>query len=193
MSKLLGVVLCGGESKRMGSDKGLMTKDGDTWAGLVAVKLRGLNIPVIFSINQNQTESYSSHFSPGQLVVDDIDIAGPLKGLLSTHARYPDDDILLMACDLIDMNQDTLVNLINQYRNNPGFDFFAYHHEYLEPFCAIYTVAGLVPILERAQAHSLEKFSFQTVLREGKTFRIPITDREDFKNYNTIPGHHKEV
>ena len=191
LNKLLGVILCGGESKRMGSDKGLLHKDGQAWVKIIAEKLVSLSIPVVVSINEQQRESYSSLFPSEDLIVDSINIQGPLKGLLSVHQAYPDRDILLMACDLIDMDHQTLTHLIDEY-NSANFDFFAYHENYAEPFCAIYTSRGLKPVLERANEQSLSKFSFHTILNEGKTFRIPITETSPFRNYNTIPGHHRE-
>jgi len=192
MENLLGVILCGGESKRMGSDKGLIEKDGETWAGLAARKLLSLPIPVVVSINEQQHELYSKLFSPDNLIIDSIDIKGPLTGLLSVHEQYPERDIFLMACDLVDMDEATISNLIDQYKSASDFDFFVYQENFAEPFCAIYTSRGLKPVLEKAKAHSLIKFSFQTILDEGKTLRIPITRKSSFRNYNTIPGHHLE-
>ena len=51
MENLLGVVLCGGQSKRMGSDKGLLVKDGKPWAMCIADKLEKAALPVVVSIN----------------------------------------------------------------------------------------------------------------------------------------------
>jgi molybdenum cofactor guanylyltransferase len=191
VNKLLGVILCGGQSKRMGSDKGLLQNDGQVWVKIIAEKLASLAMPVVVSINEHQRESYASLFPSKDLIVDSITIQGPLKGLLSVHQAYPDRDILLMACDLIDMDNQTLTHLIDKY-NSENFDFFVYQENYAEPFCAIYTSGGLKPVLERAKERSLSEFSFQTILNEGKTLRIPITKTSSFRNYNTIPGHHRE-
>jgi len=191
LDKLLGVILCGGESKRMGSDKGLLEKDGQAWVKIIAEKLVSLNLPVVVSINEQQSESYTMLFSRDELIVDNIDIQGPLKGLLSVHQVYPDNDILLMACDIIDMDNRTLTHLIDQY-NSQDFEFFVYQENYAEPFCAIYTSRGLKPVFEKARDHSLSRFSFQTILDKGKTLRIPITTKSPFRNYNTIHGHHRE-
>jgi molybdopterin-guanine dinucleotide biosynthesis protein A len=192
MKNLLGAILCGGESRRMGSDKGLIEQDGKTWAGLVAEKLLALQIPVVISINELQYEAYSKLFASEELIVDNLDLKGPIKGLLSVHQKYPHKDILLMACDLIDMDETTLNNLIVQYRATNEFDFFVYQENFAEPFCAIYTKRGLEPVLGKAQRHSLVKFSFQTILDEGNTLRIPIINKSSFRNYNAIPGHHRE-
>ena len=191
INKLLGVILCGGESKRMGSDKGLLERNGHAWAKIVAKKLVSLKLPVVISINDQQRESYSGIFSSSELIVDSIDIQGPLKGLLSVYQNFPQHDLLLMACDLIDMDSHTLTCLIDQY-NSRDFDFFVYQEDHAEPFCAIYTARGLKPVFKKATDHSLVTFSFQTILNEGNTLRIPITTKSSFKNYNTIPGHHRE-
>ena len=78
--KLLGVILCGGESKRMGSDKGLLQKDGRAWVSIIAEKLVSIGLPVVVSINGQQRESYAGLFSSNDLIVDSIAIQGPLKG-----------------------------------------------------------------------------------------------------------------
>ena len=85
MQNLIGIVLCGGESKRMGKDKGLLLKDNTPWAILVAEKLRSIGLDVAVSINEKQQEAYSAIFPETPLVVDQLSIEGPLNGLLSIH------------------------------------------------------------------------------------------------------------
>jgi molybdopterin-guanine dinucleotide biosynthesis protein A len=87
-NKLLGVVLCGGESKRMGRDKGLLEKDGQSWAATIAGKLAGQGLEVIISINEQQKGPYREIFPDRTLIVDHITIKGPLNGLLSVHQRF---------------------------------------------------------------------------------------------------------
>ena len=61
MENLLGVILCGGESKRMGTDKGLRSIGNTIWAKHVANKLHALHIPIIYSVNQQQVNTYGEH------------------------------------------------------------------------------------------------------------------------------------
>ena len=89
INKLLGVILCGGKSTRMGADKGLLEKNGKAWVKIIAEKLLSLKLPVVVSINNQQREAYANLFSLDELVVDSIDIQGPLKGLLSVHQKFP--------------------------------------------------------------------------------------------------------
>jgi molybdopterin-guanine dinucleotide biosynthesis protein A len=185
--KLLGVVLCGGESKRMGRDKGLLPKDDKTWVQLVADKLSALGIPVVISINQQQLESYGKLFLQEQLVVDSINIDGPLLGILSVHQQYPDKDLLPLACDMIDMNEPTLQELLDVYfQHDDASDFIAFQHDgFLETLGAVYKAKGLAPLLEKAGTSSLQHFSLIRKLDEGKTHRISLHSRAAFHNYNS--------
>lgn len=192
MKNLLGVVLCGGESKRMGTDKGLILKEGETWAQIVASKISSLGLPIVISINERQVEDYGRLFPAEQLVVDHVDINGPLRGLLSVHERFPQNDLLLLACDLIDMDTDTIQNLISVAQSNENHEFYVYeNHGLAEPFCAIYTSNGLKSVYNKALHDGLPQNSFQSVIADGNTQRIMLNNSESFRNYNTMPGHHK--
>ena len=48
MKDILGVLLCGGKSKRIGSDKGLKKIDDKTWAEPIAALFIQLDIPLWF-------------------------------------------------------------------------------------------------------------------------------------------------
>jgi molybdenum cofactor guanylyltransferase len=173
MNNLLGVVLCGGESRRMGRDKGLLLQGNKPWAIYMADKLAPFRMPVVFSINQRQLEAYSALILAGQLVIDSLDLPGPLKGLLSVHRKFPEKDLLLLACDMMDLDDGTIRKMIGTYseemegrprtrswenrpadgpgesseRESPGEspDFFVYQEDHFaQPFCGIYTANGLL-------------------------------------------------
>ncbi|MCC9137481.1 molybdenum cofactor guanylyltransferase [Pontibacter silvestris] len=190
MDKFLGVVLSGGESKRMGRDKGLLPIHDTHWAKFIEQKLLALQIPVVVSVNSMQVESYSKLFSAEQLVVDTVAVEGPLKGLLSVHQKYPECDLLLMACDMIEMETSTLNRLVQVYQANPLFDFCVYQQaEFAEPFGGIYTSDGLKNVMKKLACGTLTKFSMRSVLDTGNTKRVVLehTNRNSFKNYNSLP------
>jgi molybdopterin-guanine dinucleotide biosynthesis protein A len=186
MQNLLGVVLCGGQSKRMGTDKGLMPFNDTIRAKYIAQKLSSLNIPVVFSVNESQLTQYAKHIPVNELIVDNVDVEGPLKGLLSVHTSFPEKDLLLLACDMLDMDERTIRQIIKIYETEPDSDFYVYQDEkYAQPFCGIYTSKKLKQVLLKAEEHAIKQFSMQKVLDEGKTIRLPINDHAIFKNYNT--------
>jgi len=185
MQNLLGVVLCGGQSKRMGSDKGLMPFNDTIRAKYVAQKLSSLIIPVVFSVNESQFTQYAKHIPANELVVDNVDVEGPLKGLLSMHASFPENNLLLLACDMLDLDEHTILQIIKIYETEPGYDFYVYQDEkYAQPFCGIYTAKSLQSLLVKVSKHAVNQFSMQHVLDEGNTKRIPIMDHKAFMNYN---------
>jgi molybdopterin-guanine dinucleotide biosynthesis protein A len=183
-SNLLGVVLCGGESKRMGTDKGLLQLNGKTWSEYIADKLKDQDLPVVISINEQQLEGYNKVFKKDELIVDQLPMHGPLNGLLTVHQQNAQKDILLMACDLIDMDRTTLRELINCYKKNKA-DCFVYEvNNFFEPLCAIYTSAGLQKLSDRLRSGSLVNYSFQHILNNSNTFRLHTSFQTAFTNYN---------
>jgi molybdopterin-guanine dinucleotide biosynthesis protein A len=178
MAALLGVILCGGESRRMGRDKGLIQKDGIPWARHMADKLTPHNLPVVFSVNSWQWDQYTLAL-PGANLVTDGEIAdGPLKGLLSVHEQFPDKDIILLGCDMLDMDSQTIGRLIEEHAKG-GYDFYAYVDKgFFQPLCGIYTSSGL--------NDGIKYISLQQILRQGNTKSLVILNNEAFRNYNTL-------
>jgi molybdopterin-guanine dinucleotide biosynthesis protein A len=186
MQNLLGVVLSGGQSKRMGKDKGLLPINDTIRVKYVADKLSLFTIPVVFSINAMQVANYAACISSDKLIVDTIDVQGPLKGLLSVHAVFPENDLLLLACDMLDLDQATIQRMIGVYQTEPGYDCYVYQDtEYAQPFCGIYTSKRLKELLFKAKEHAVNQFSMQKILDESNTKRMLITHHTPFMNYNT--------
>ena len=190
MDKLLGLVLCGGESRRMGSDKGLLLKDGTPWALHMGQKLSPWKIPVFYSVNKGQQTAYKTILPPRHLVVDMLDIPGPLNGLLSLHQRLPKMDILLLACDMIDLDTATIDKMILAYKENGPFDYYVYSEGqedgFFQPFCGIYTAAGLAAAFGVYREKLATDHRLQTLLKQGRTRSLSIDRLEAFRNYNSL-------
>ncbi len=185
-----GVVLCGGESTRMGSDKGLLKFRLNTWAQNTVDKITSLQIPVVISINQKQQDAYASVFSSQMLIVDNdsVQINGPLRGVLSVHLKFPHEDLLILACDMQLMETDILKELLTQYNQQANFDTFVYTNEgEPEPLCGIYKANGLNNILRLYQTNQLARYSIKYTLEQIGTCAIPLTNdkKKFFQNFNT--------
>lgn len=177
---LVGLVLCGGESKRMGTDKGLIMEGNTIRAKYVGDKMTEEGLDVYYSVNESQFNAYSNYISAEKLIIDNNECPGPLRGLLSAHSFLKEKDILLLACDMLDIMQPDIRKLITAWQVQEG-DFFAYRDkEYFQTFCAIYTSRGM-DSLDRVDCASM---SLQKILRQNFTFSLEIGNIRSFANYN---------
>lgn len=189
---LLGVVFCGGKSTRMGCDKGLLQIEGMSWAESAFRKLSRTGIRVVISINHTQKKDYQQIFSEQLLIEDEpmatLPIAGPLAGLLTVHRRFPNTDLLVLACDLPRMQEEVLRYLVAAYRQREVPDAcIAFSNEgLLEPMCSIYSHQRLHHVNECIDNQSASDQSLQQILKNGKTIVLPLISKwqPQFRNYN---------
>jgi molybdopterin-guanine dinucleotide biosynthesis protein A len=163
---MLGVILCGGQSTRMGSDKGLLKLHANTWTQTAIDKVSELQIPVVVSVNNEQYVDYSSIFPPQQLITDNdsLKMKGPLCGILSVHIQHPQEDILILACDMPLMETELLKELMIHYQQDLADAFVFTNDGEPEPLCGIYKATGLAHILHLYQTGQLPKHSMKYML-----------------------------
>lgn len=187
---MLGVILCGGQSTRMGADKGLMKLHANTWAQTAIDKISSLHLKIFLSVNSVQYNDYLSVFTESQLIKDDdtLLVKGPLAGVLSVHVKYPDEDLFVLACDMPLMEAALLAELHAIHGNNqPAFDAYVFtNNEEPEPLCAIYSAKGLSYIIHLLKANELKKHSMKCMLENISTFTVPLNEEQKkyFRNFN---------
>ena len=191
LSNLAGLILCGGESRRMSSDKGLLRREGTPWAVYMGHKLTPWQLPVFYSINAGQKAAYGAILPDEQLITDALGLSGPLEGLFSVHARFPNKDLLLLACDMPDLDAVTIQKIIQAYTEKGPYDFYVYQEgsagqSFVQPFCGIYTSAGLAGAYASYRGKGVGDLSLQSLLKRGRTQKLPIDRMEAFRNYNSL-------
>ncbi|QXU43705.1 molybdenum cofactor guanylyltransferase [Pedobacter sp. D749] len=187
---MLGIVLCGGQSLRMGTDKGLLNHQDKRWAQVAADKLGSLDLPVKFSVNPLQQLTYSGYFGDQQLIVDNssLDVSGPLLGVLSAHLSNPEEDFFLLACDILLMETRLLEKLIHSAKADGTFDSYIFTKDGgQEPLCGIYKAEGLKKVIFMLQNNALVKHSMKYVLGNLRVSEIAVEDHDYryFRNFNS--------
>lgn len=187
---VLGLILCGGQSSRMGTDKGLLPyADGSNWAQHQYELLQSLCPEVVVSVNPVQKNNYRAYFSEEHLVSDHValQIKGPLLGLISVHLEHPSKDIFLLACDMINMKAEVLQVLLQRYIQDKNKDAWVFILEgSFEPLCAIYKAGALAGIVPQYRTGQINRFSMKSVLEKIQTEPIPVLPvwKTCFSNFN---------
>ena len=187
-----GIVLCGGQSLRMGRDKGLLIGSKKiTWAQQAFSLLSKLDMEVALSINKTQYPIYKRVFISQRLVPDarELTIKGPLLGILTSHLEFPKEDLLVLACDMIEMNLEILQRLQQAYEQQPGYEVYIFKDKNMvEPLCAVYTAKGLKKIADKNKKGELEKFSLMYILDQMNVLSLSMDPdwKKAFSNMNTV-------
>lgn len=153
---LIGLVLAGGKSRRMGQDKAAMIHpDGRPLAFRTAEILAAVCPEVVVSLRHDQHAPPMIEESPRLTLIRDPDglSEGPFTGMLAAMRSAPEADWLVLACDLPRLDEETLRHLVSS--RNPDEAVLSYRSEFdglPEPLCAYYSAEAL-PILEAAHAN----------------------------------------
>jgi len=186
---MLGVVLCGGQSSRMGSDKGLLLLNDKTWTQKAIDTLSNFQIPIVISVNKNQYRDYSTIFPTDTLIPDDpsLQLHGPLCGLLSVHLKYPEEDLLILACDMPLIDIELIQQLLTKYSTETADAFIYTTDGEPEPMPGVYRSKGLAYIHQLYSTNQLPRHSMKYMLEHISTSFSPLpADKKDcFRNFNT--------
>ncbi|MBO0323225.1 NTP transferase domain-containing protein [Muricauda sp. CAU 1633] len=147
--QLYGLVLAGGKSTRMGSDKGLLTYHGIPQQEYLYQLLGELCDDVFLSIRDEQSDSIPNSF---KTIVDKNEYRGPFNGILSAHKAYSDVAWLVLACDLPLLDLETLKHLVENRDSKQGATSFATKETKLpEPLITIWEPKGLREAIHHMQ------------------------------------------
>lgn len=170
---LFGLVLAGGKSNRMGRDKGAMDYHGMPQREYAYALLEEVCEKAFLSMRSDQAGEVPDNY---RTVLDQDRFRGPLNGILSAHAEFPEAAWLVLACDLPLMDKASLELLVSQRNPAKAATAFATEASGLpEPLAAIWEPAGLrnaMDYMESAASSCPRKFLLQSDIRL-------VTARED--------------
>ncbi len=136
---LYGLILVGGKSSRMKTDKASLEIHGKKQS-LHCFELLNKFCQQTFLSNRQEQAGLGGQKGLPQIHDEEPFLnIGPLGGILSAMKKYPDAAWLVLACDLPYVDEKTIQYLIN-YRNpkKMATAFKSVHDGLPEPLCAIY-------------------------------------------------------
>jgi cyclic pyranopterin phosphate synthase len=179
---LYGLVLTGGKSERMKRDKALIEYKGMPHAQYISQILGKFCDEVFLSAREGQWDQTSLENLP--VIVDSVDTRGPIAGILSAMKKKPEANWIVVACDLVHFNEETVTKLLAAY--DPKTPATAYKNSekgFPEPLCALYTPEARA-IFEEAVKKDVT--CPVKVLRNSPVHTIDQTGTVNLANVNTV-------
>jgi molybdopterin-guanine dinucleotide biosynthesis protein A len=151
---LYGLVLTGGRSRRMQTDKALLPYDGRTQLQRALDLLHGRVSASFLSVRCDQHDDPARAAHP--LITDLAAELGPIGGIQAALHAHPHHAWLVLACDLPFLTAASLDHLIaRRDPTRPATAYRSSHDGLPEPLCAIFEPASRAGIDQRIAAGSL--------------------------------------
>jgi molybdopterin-guanine dinucleotide biosynthesis protein A len=175
---ITGIVLAGGKSSRMGSDKGLMKIDNKTFVENVIAAMEPLVNEIIIVSNNLEYDQFGFY-----RVEDDIKDSGPLAGLYSGLKHSDSEFNLVLSCDIPMIKTEILEKLIEADYKKYEVTQIQSHNKTM-PLIAIYQKQCMHKCLELLQQGERR---LRVAVNQLKTETILIDSEFDpfVKNVNT--------
>ncbi len=188
-SDITGVILAGGKSSRIGSDKSFLNISGEQFISRILSTMQSVFSEVI--ISTNNSEPYK--IFGVELVQDIISSIGPLSGIYSTLKYADTEKIFVSSCDMPLIDADIIKNILNINTDAqvilpvinliPQYDFGIYEK-------------SILPQIENLISSRDEKVSLKKLIPLVKTTLIkveelPAYNERTFLNINTIENYQR--
>ena len=104
------IVLAGGKSRRMRTDKARLPLPGGTLVERVLAQVEGLFDEILISVSRAQVAAF-----PGRrTVVDEVEGLGPMAGVLAGLKAARNETCVVLACDIPDVDTRLLGSLVGK-------------------------------------------------------------------------------
>jgi len=165
LPQLWGLALAGGESRRMGQDKGQLSYSGEPQAYLTWQMLDALCPRAFLSVRAEQADVLP--YSKLPLIVDEKTKCGPSAGLLAAWTQHSDVAWLVLATDMPLVEQALLLELIESRAPVRLAPAFRHPDGTPEPLCTIWEPQALPKLLDQARVgdYSLRKLLEQSAVK----------------------------
>ncbi len=186
LTNTYGLVLCGGSSSRMGTDKSMLQYYEKPQRYHVYDMLLPFCEKVFISCNQDQANSIEAGYD---FIQDDEAFSniGPMGALLTAFAKYPGKHMLLTGCDYPFLKAGEL-EIFSKLCKDIPVSFYNKEAVIYESMLAWYP---LTCFDELKQMYEAKQFSLQQLLRKTDATKYLPTDINCIKSIDTAEDYFK--
>jgi len=167
---MIGIVLAGGQSSRMGEDKAMLTVGGEV---LLARQLKLLHEASV------KSTVVSGNYPSYECIHDNFKDIGPIGGIEAAMTKFPTSTLLFVPIDLPLLSPSTLLNLMSHLEHH---DAVAYDHAWL-PLGLSNTLEQRAVISQLCEAHG--DLSIRNLCKQLGAYIAPRPDTHCLFNTNT--------
>lgn len=168
--ELTGIILSGGQSSRMGKEKGLCLLNGKPLIEYSFDLLKKFCDSIIISSNSKDYEYLGC-----QIINDEVQGIGPAGGIYSCLRASGNDDNFIISCDMPMITSDLIQYLLSQKKD---FDaLIPLFNGFPEPLCAYYR-QSCIPVFK--QSIEQGKYKIQDIIKDTNAGFIPIKTTDPF-------------
>lgn len=176
---LYGLVLMGGQSSRMGTDKSALNYHGKPQVEYLFELLQSKLPKAFVSVRKGQSAGFTDH-----MIEDSLDTKGPINGIISAMRTQSDKSWLVLAVDLPFVNEQTIDQLIeNRNQVALGTSLATRESGLPEPLIAIWEAHAL-PVLEAFHIEQDMRCPRKFMMNHEVHLAYPHDDRELYNANN---------
>lgn len=186
-----GLILIGGKSSRMGTDKFKIPFNGKAQYQHLSDIFLGLEIPHFISCNKQQDGLIPIHFDT---IIDRYDAIGPLGGILSALETDPDATWLVIACDLPFISSGNIKSLLSKRDPNSDATTFQIDSHFFEATFSVYEPSAYEWLNNTLKTgnyslqNALKKMRLKIIQSENSNDLLNINTQEDLENFKKLKG-----
>jgi len=135
--EVTGIILAGGKSSRMGTDKGLQQLCGKPLIGYAIEVLSGICSTILISSSSDAYHSFGY-----QVVADEFPGIGPMGGIYSALRQSKTENNLVLSCDLPFVSNELLSHILEKSKGYQVAVPYEGNRHY-EPLCGFYHLSVL--------------------------------------------------
>lgn len=169
-NEITGVILAGGKSKRLGTDKSLIKYKGKTLIENAIDILNPICGKIVISAN---SDNYL--FTGCEIWKDLFAIQAPMIGIYSSLQKTETDTNIILSCDMPFITPDLLNYLLKNSFNFPLIT--PQHNNKIEPLCAIYK-KSLIPNLKNFI--EISNYRLYEFIQSVNSNYLNVTTEDDF-------------